>query len=98
MTLLVHRLSILKELAHSRGVKAPSVPPILAKTYESVGPSSLVSLREAEKPPLFGTDALGRWLKDLSRALAAFGGARSAPLTGPSAGAFQQPFQSMAAR
>jgi hypothetical protein len=50
------------------------------------------------KPPLFGTGAPVRRPKGLSRALAAFSGAQSAPLTDLSAGAFQSPFQTMAAR
>ena len=50
------------------------------------------------KPPLFGTGAPVRRPKGLSRALAAFGGAQSAPLTDLSAGAFRSFFQTMAAR
>ena len=50
------------------------------------------------KPPLFGTGAPVRRPKGLSRALAAFGGAQSAPLTDLSAGAFRSLFQTMAAR
>src|ERR1700723_2634426 len=50
-------------------------------------------------PPLFGTEAHVRRPRGLSRALAAFGGAPfGAPLTDLSAGAFRQPFQTMAAR
>src|SRR5580700_1863764 len=50
------------------------------------------------KPPLFGTGAPVRRPKGLSRALAAFGGAQSAPLTDLSVGAFRSLFQIMAAR